>query len=128
MDNSVPQSSLESLAAKLRAMRQEMSDSLSRESDAADIVELDQARVGRLTRMDAMAQREMALATQARMQTELRRVDAAIARIDNGTFGRCCRCREPIDINRLASDPAAPFCLDCTDEIAEEREDSRRGR
>ena len=42
----------------------------------------------------------------------LAEVDAALNRIDNGTFGRCETCGDPIEHDRLHSDPLVRFCLD----------------
>jgi sigma-B regulation protein RsbU (phosphoserine phosphatase) len=39
-------------------------------------------------------------------------VDAALARLDNGTFGLCDTCHEPIEHDRLASDPLLRFCIE----------------
>lgn len=42
----------------------------------------------------------------------LREVDAALERMDRGTFGLCKTCHEPIETDRLISNPLAEFCLD----------------
>ena len=42
----------------------------------------------------------------------LREVDGALARIDAGSFGLCETCNEPIEPERLLSDPLVRFCLD----------------
>lgn len=46
-------------------------------------------------------------------QAELRAIRAALDRIDNGTYGLCARCGEPISPERLAAVPYAPLCEDC---------------
>jgi DnaK suppressor protein len=76
-------------------------------------VELDQASVGRLSRMDAMQQQAMALATERRRVVALARIEAALARIDTGEFGWCIQCGEVIAPGRLALDPAVPVCVGC---------------
>lgn len=76
-------------------------------------VELDQQSVGRLSRMDAMQVQAMAQATEQRRQLRLRVIDAALARLDAGTWGECVRCGEEIEPRRLALDLAAPLCADC---------------
>lgn len=68
-----------------------------------------------------MAQKEMSRATKVRLQTELRRIEAALARIEAGQFGECCKCHEAIEANRLQFDPATPFCLFCLEELTNER-------
>jgi sigma-B regulation protein RsbU (phosphoserine phosphatase) len=39
-------------------------------------------------------------------------VDAALARLDEGTFGLCHECHDPIEPERLLADPLLRFCLD----------------
>lgn len=40
-------------------------------------------------------------------------VDAALTRIDDGSFGLCDRCHDPIEVERLAVDPMTKVCLEC---------------
>lgn len=42
----------------------------------------------------------------------LREIDAALERMEVGTYGRCATCNDPIETDRLAADPLARFCLD----------------
>jgi len=39
-------------------------------------------------------------------------VDAALARMDDGTYGLCRTCHDPIEHDRLLADPLVQFCLD----------------
>lgn len=41
----------------------------------------------------------------------LGQVDAALARLDNGTYGKCEECGDAIETERLLSDPLMRFCL-----------------
>jgi len=52
-----------------------------------------------------------ALISQAR--DSLAEIDAAIARLEAGSYGSCVRCGEPIAPERLAVRPAAPTCIKC---------------
>lgn len=83
----------------------------SREARAP--VELDQTRVGRLSRMDALQGQAMAVETERRREVELRRIDAALARVESGEYGYCLTCGEAIGAKRLELDPATPVCIDC---------------
>jgi len=76
-------------------------------------VELDQTSVGRLSRMDAMQGQALAMATDRRRQDEVRRVEAAIKRIDEGEYGFCIACGEEISAKRLGVDPVIPTCIAC---------------
>ena len=40
-------------------------------------------------------------------------IDAALERIENGTFGTCTNCGNPIDEERLEAIPYATLCIDC---------------
>ena len=76
-------------------------------------VELDQTRVGRLSRVDALQGQAMAQAAQRRREGELARIDAALARLDEGDYGLFVQCGEPIALKRLELDPAVATCIGC---------------
>lgn len=44
---------------------------------------------------------------------EVRRIDAALARIDAGTYGECAKCGQEIGDRRLEALPDTPFCAAC---------------
>lgn len=104
---------LQALRARLleeRRSLQALSDS-ARES--RDPVTLDQGSVGRLSRMDAMQVQAMAIESERRRQTQIKRIDTTLKRIDEGEYGYCARCAEEISPDRLKADPTTPFCTDC---------------
>lgn len=104
---------VKSLKNQLIARRDELLEtSLSTRSDR-NPVELDQAMQGRLSRMDALQQREMALATQRRRDIELLRIESALKRIKSDDYGYCVSCDEDIAFGRLEADPAEPMCVEC---------------
>jgi DnaK suppressor protein len=76
-------------------------------------VELDQASVGRLSRMDAMQVQAMAVASERMRAAEIRKIEAAIARIDAGDYGYCVTCGEEIAAKRLIVDPVVATCIGC---------------
>lgn len=79
-------------------------------------VALDQSRVGRLSRMDAMQMQAMAQEEARRRNVELVRIGAALARLEAGEWGDCLLCDEPIGAKRLALDPSVPTCIQCARE------------
>jgi len=86
-------------------------------SDAATAtVELDQSRVGRLSRMDALQGQAMSQATQQRRAEELLRIKAALKRIDEGEYGYCLECGEEIAEGRLKIKPAVAKCIACAEQ------------
>lgn len=48
-----------------------------------------------------------------RGQTELRAIDLALTKIDDGTYGKCEACRRPISVKRLELVPWARYCVQC---------------
>ncbi len=52
-------------------------------------------------------------ALESEATTELAAIDAALARLDAGTYGRCTQCGEPISAGRLAARPASALCMEC---------------
>lgn len=44
---------------------------------------------------------------------EVRQIDAALTRIEEGNYGFCMRCGEEISEARLEALPATPFCKNC---------------
>ena len=109
----------ENTRQRLRTMRAAI-EALSDSPDGVgDVVELDQARTGRLTRMDAMQLQAMAKAGQARARVELARIDAAIKRLDDGSYGECLDCGDAIAVGRLEANPTATRCIGCASEREE---------
>jgi DnaK suppressor protein len=98
---------------RLIAMREELEDIADTGDDPAAVVQLDQSKVGRLSRMDALQAQAMAKASGERRAMQLREIDAALRRIDDGSYGDCERCEEPINPRRLDADPTARLCIDC---------------
>jgi DnaK suppressor protein len=43
----------------------------------------------------------------------LKKIDAALGRIDDGTFGTCEECGEEIEPKRLIARPVTTLCIDC---------------
>lgn len=65
--------------------------------------------------MDAMQQQAMAQNSRQRAELTLRRIEAALGRCDNGSYGYCLDCGEPIDQRRLAFDPVTTLCIGCAE-------------
>ena len=58
-------------------------------------------------------ERDLAIQILGRDFAEIRLVEAALARIEDGAYGFCLRCDEPISSNRLRVMPHAAFCVNC---------------
>ncbi|GAB4257201.1 MAG: hypothetical protein Kow0092_03910 [Deferrisomatales bacterium] len=57
--------------------------------------------------------RQLLLNLSEREREVLRQVDEALDRIDEGTFGTCEDCGEPIEEARLEALPYATLCVEC---------------
>ncbi|MDH3328888.1 MAG: TraR/DksA C4-type zinc finger protein [Desulfobulbaceae bacterium] len=86
-------------------------------------VELDQARIGRLTRMDAMQQQAMSQAAARLTDLERQRIQSALDRMQSGDYGYCVICDEEIAEGRLRFDPSLLTCISCAKEA--DRQDVR---
>lgn len=104
---------LTGLKSLLLARRQELNLLSDRNREDSRPVELDQTRVGRLSRMDALQSQAMALETERRRGHELNRIAAALQRIEEGDYGYCVSCGEEIAVKRLELDPTTAVCIDC---------------
>ena len=98
---------------RLIARRRELQDLVESSADSRKPVELDQTRVGRLSRMDALQNQAMSLEAERRRQLELQRIEASLKRIEAGDYGYCISCGEQIPLRRLELDPTLPTCVDC---------------
>jgi DnaK suppressor protein len=56
-----------------------------------------------------------------RESSYLRKIETAIRKISDGTFGKCEECEEEIGIKRLQARPTATLCVHCK-EIQEKNE------
>jgi DnaK suppressor protein len=54
------------------------------------------------------------------------KIDAAIQRIGDGTYGLCEECGEPIAVERLRARPVTTLCIEC--KSAQEAEERRLNR
>lgn len=102
--------------AALLARRSELEEEDRISAEARGPVTLQQDSVGRLSRMDAMQQQQMALAAEQRRKGERARIDAALARVEEGEWGYCLACGEEIAEKRLAHDPSVAKCVGCASE------------
>jgi DnaK suppressor protein len=98
---------------RLLTLRGELQNLAEIGDASAAVVELDQSKVGRLSRMDAMQAQAMAKASSNRRKVTLTKITAALKRIDDGEYGNCRKCEEPINPKRLEFDPTATHCIEC---------------
>ncbi|MFH2086038.1 MAG: TraR/DksA C4-type zinc finger protein [bacterium] len=57
----------------------------------------------------------------AETNSALKRVRQAMKRVDDGTYGKCEKCGEMIDTDRLGIDPTADVCVKCAKQSAKKK-------
>lgn len=113
MEEPLTDAELEAYREALVALRAQLQERLSGADERAGTVDLDQAAVGRLSRVDALQQQQMALAERRRSQVQLKQIARALLSMDEGEYGDCTRCGEEIGRRRLSVRPETPFCVAC---------------
>lgn len=57
--------------------------------------------------------REMDISLEDSSREQLGQVERALERIEEGRYGQCTRCADPIPLDRLRVVPAAELCISC---------------
>ena len=109
------QNQLDSFRQALKYLKNEIEQLNVASREATGTVVLDQSRVGRLSRIDALQAQQMAQETTRRRQIQLQKIDSALRRMDEGEYGYCFICGEQISSARLDFDPACTRCIACMD-------------
>lgn len=108
---------LKQIKQLLLKMKSELQEQEKTSKETGKPVELDQIKVGRISRMDAMQAQQMALNASRRRQLQLVKIESAFQRIDSGGYGYCLTCDEDIDIRRLMVDPTNIYCIKCAERM-----------
>ncbi len=104
---------LDSYRARLLERRTELeAENAATAADRA-AVEVDQQRMGRLSRMGALQSQAMAQEIERHRQLELLHIDQALKRLEGGDYGYCTACDARIPVKRLDLDPSIPLCVKC---------------
>jgi len=101
-----------SLSGALEDLERELKSLHEGSAEGAAPVDLDEP-IGRISRMDAIAQQRMVQANRESMQLRQRQVAAALRRIAQGEYGECVNCGEEVGFRRLEAQPETPLCIGC---------------
>lgn len=104
---------LERYRQQLLALQQELVELAAAGEQGASTVELDQARVGRLSRMDALQGQAMSQEVLRRRKVQLAEISRALQRIEAAEYGECQECGEEIMLERLDFKPETKLCIKC---------------
>ena len=102
-----------SLRATLEQLLTDLRKQVALASPATSTVVLNQSKVGRLSRMDALQQQHMANSTLQQAKKRLTLVQKALGKMSKEDYGYCERCDEVIAFARLQARPEAQLCLKC---------------
>lgn len=97
----------------LEKHRQEISAHIEQLRESSRPVSPDNA-IGRISRIDAMQNQQLAGETLHREQSRLAMIKGAFSRIDTPGFGICTDCGEPIPWARLQARPESIRCVKCS--------------
>lgn len=104
---------LNALRAHLDVLLEALPQQIQRARDGSSPVVLDQQSVGRLSRMDAIAQQSVSKDGIQRLRLRHAQVLGAIRRMESGQYGYCIRCDEEIAFKRLNVAPEVTMCIEC---------------
>lgn len=108
------------LRKKLELQRQEVVRFLRQLEQETRSLDVDSAQDSADQCVSSMS-KEQLFQQSSQRRTSLRLIEAALRRIDDGTFGECAGCGGEIPTRRLQALPRTQFCLRCQEAIERER-------
>ncbi|HEV7678617.1 MAG TPA: TraR/DksA C4-type zinc finger protein [Candidatus Dormibacteraeota bacterium] len=111
MDTDTARTRLEEERRRLEETRRAAQDLVSGNSEEAvqELASYDQHQADQGTET---FERERDVSVLQRVEAQLREVEAALERLEAGTYGLCELCGKPIGDERLEAMPAARYCLE----------------
>jgi len=115
---------LQEFRAQLEAMKQDIY------SDVEQTLTEMNAQSGNIPdpndRATVESDRSFELRLRGRERRLMDKIDEALTRIDEGTYGICDECGEEIGIKRLEARPVAKYCIEC--KTRQEQREKEQGR
>jgi DnaK suppressor protein len=108
--------SIERLKKALQARHRELRKSLAQTQRSSLTAQHDYGK-DEGDRANASLAREIDIGQKSRDRALLSAVDAALKRINEGTFGRCLNCEQAINAKRLEAIPWVRYCITCQELI-----------
>lgn len=109
---------------EFRELLQKQMDDLLQEADktVSEMTEQKANFPDPTDRASLESDRNFELRIRERERKLIKKIKEAIERIDDGTFGLCESCEEPIGIERLRARPVTTLCIECkTEQERQER-------
>ena len=101
---------LKVMRKQLQAKRKEVMEGVSRAREMGS-VETESGAPDIADRATSAFQREFSFSLSENEGTMLRMIDEALARLENGKYGQCVHCEQPIEKQRLQAVPWARHCI-----------------
>lgn len=102
--------------ALLKTMLERRIEALSRveqpQQDASDLP-VDEVETSPLDRATVRLLNDLSREAAGHHSAEMRQLRQALARFEDGTYGFCEECGQPIGASRLLARPEARLCIDC---------------
>ena len=95
-----------------RALRAQQMSAIHDRGENREIIAFEKS-ADEMDQAGLSAEREFAVLGLNRRSELLRNIEAALRRVEDGTFGTCANCEETIGRNRLVAVPWTPFCIRC---------------
>lgn len=111
MDTAEARSLLVSEQERLRGLRERSGDALAQtqEGSQEELSTFDQHEADVGTELHDM---EVSQTVVEQLDARLEAVEAALSRVEEGTYGYCQQCGQPIDDERLRAMPTARYCAE----------------
>lgn len=100
-----------SLLMHLQTSIAELNQQITSIHERGEPVQLDQQAVGRVSRIDAIQQQQMAQANEQQIQRQVFRIERILSKPED--YGYCLECDESIGFARLNIHPTAEYCISC---------------
>ncbi len=110
------ESQISNLGLQLASQQQALQTQLQQSDAVSKPVTLDQQSVGRVSRIDAIQQQQIASANRDQSIALLEQTEAALKRIESDQYGQCQMCDEQIALLRLQAQPHTVNCIGCQSE------------
>ena len=111
------QEQTKTLEKNLLVLKQEIESLVQIDESEAATVELDQSKVGRLSRMDALQRQAIAHVSQEHHLIQLQMINTALIAIKEGDYGYCEACGKAIPFERLSIKPESHCCVSCQEKL-----------
>ncbi len=112
---------LEAFAKLLQEKRKHLIDEAKRTLDNDMVISADE-RMDEVDQASSEYMQAFSFRLRGRERFLMGKIDTALRKIDDGEYGLCEECEEPISLKRLQARPEAQLCIQCKE--AQEKEEA----